>query len=101
MSHFQRNPNKNIPKRVKSTFVVSALTKLTENTVLRDTLKQFMKFQFQKRSYLLTNKENKHEKKYQSHPDKKNVSGNDRKNHVDNHITNPGTGIDKSSTKES
>ena len=35
------------------------------------------------------------------HSDKKNVSENDRKNLVDNHITNPGTAIDKSSTKES
>ena len=35
------------------------------------------------------------------HPGKKSGSGNDRKNLVDNHITNPGTGIDKSSTKES
>ena len=34
------------------------------------------------------------------HPDKKSGSGNDRKNLVDNHITNPGTGIEKSSTKE-
>ena len=35
------------------------------------------------------------------HSDKKNVSENDRKYLVDNHITNPGTAIDKSSTKES
>ena len=44
---------------------------------------------------------NKRRTKTKPHSDKKNVSENDRKNLVDNHITNPGTAIDKSRTKES